>query len=144
MRIRKVIISYIRLDHTLYSINYGIWLKKWVAKPSQGGFLPFFCLELKIIRGLRSWPHSLSCVCVCMRLLFEDGCYFFRRAPCASTILGWLLIGVRLLFKYIWYAQSAKVVLILHAFVLVLWMNLIPFFINIIAFQPPFYMIVYA
>ena len=31
--------------------------------------------------------------------LVKGGYYFFPRAPCAATIRGWLLIGVRLLFE---------------------------------------------
>ena len=52
-----------------------------------------------IVRGLRSWPHPLNYVCACVQLLFEGSYYFFRRAPCAATIRGRLLIGARYLFE---------------------------------------------
>jgi hypothetical protein len=71
--------------------------EKIAAEPSQGRLLSCFCLELKIVHDLQSWPHPLNCVRACVRLLFEGSYYFFRRAPDAATIQGRLLIGVRLL-----------------------------------------------
>ena len=39
-----------------------------------------------------------SCVRACVQLLFKGSYYFFRRAPCAAILRGWLLIGVQLLY----------------------------------------------
>ena len=43
------------------------------AEPSQGCFLPCFCLELTIVYGLQLWLHPLDCVQACVGLLFKGG-----------------------------------------------------------------------
>ena len=49
--------------------------KQQHVEPSQGRLLSCFCLELTIVHGVRTWPHSLNCVHACVRLLFEGGYY---------------------------------------------------------------------
>ena len=74
--------SFFRTDIRIFKL----YDREISSKTKPRTFLPCFCLELMIVRGLQSWPHPLNCVRACVRLLFKGGYYFFRRAPCAATI----------------------------------------------------------
>ena len=56
------------------------------VESSHGCLLPWFGPRRASAFHLQSSPHPLNRVRACVRLLFEDGYYFFRRVPGAASI----------------------------------------------------------
>ena len=69
MRIHKMLIFYIKLDHTLYSINYGTKLSLTLGA----------CVRVTVV---------VLCVCVCLSVCYHANCYI--HIPCLRAQIAML------------------------------------------------------
>ena len=80
------------------------------VEPSKGRLLPCFCLELRTVHSLRSWPCPLNCARACVWLLFLPAelqvqlLFILARTNDCSLLA--IVAKFRLIFEQIWYYLS--------------------------------------